>query len=181
LAVGQHPAIPERSDDDLTSSSPTQAIANTAWLSTLDDRAGRHQPYPSLASNGDQCGSFWLRVCSASQPRPSTFQTWPNQGRQCPGAFEPDPKDLRSYFPNPHAPRLFRRRDFPTNLINAGTHSIPIRKQPPRQCHLFAPPLGGKGGLPWEPSSFPHCLGLFLGQSKEFLAFMIYLAWKNAE
>src|SRR5713101_4050096 len=167
LAVGEHPAIP-RSDGDLTPSDHIQAIANTAGFHFGTIEQGGTSLYPSLAqrvSNPEV-----LRVVLSIGPTEAMhFQTWQDKAGNAPALT--DPKDPTLVFPNLNAPP-FGGEDFQTNLIMPEP-TLFLSKQLPA-CSIVRP-TGAKGAA-MGALKFLTAMGLFLGQSKEFFAFMIDLA-----
>src|SRR5882762_5338687 len=167
LAVGQHPAIP-RSDDDLTPSDHIQAIANTAGFHFGTIEQGGTSLYPSLAQRVTNVEV--LRVVLSIGPTEAMhFQTWQDKAGNAPALT--DPKDPSLVFPNLNAPP-FGGEDFQTNLIMPEPTVFLSRQFP--ACSIVRPT--GTKGAAMGALKFLTAMGLFLGQSKEFFAFMIDLA-----
>jgi hypothetical protein len=167
LAVGQHPAIP-RSDDDLTPSDHIQAIANTAGFHFGTIEQGGTSLYPSLAQRVTNVEV--LRVVLSIGPTEAMhFQTWQDKAGNAPALT--DPKDPTLVFPNLNAPP-FGGEDFQTNLIMPEP-TLFLSKQLPA-CSIVRPTGAKEAAM--GALKFLTAMGLFLGQSKEFFAFMIDLA-----
>jgi len=167
LAVGQHPAIP-RSDDDLTPSDHIQAIANTAGFHFGTIEQGGTSLYPSLAQRVTNVEV--LRVVLSIGPTEAMhFQTWQDKAGNAPALT--DPKDQTLIFPNLNVPP-FGGEDFQTNLIMPEPTGFLSRKLP--ACSIVRPT--GTKGAAMGALKFLTAMGLFLGQSKEFFAFMTDLA-----
>jgi len=167
LAVGQHPAIP-RSDNDLTPSDHIQAIANTAGFHFGTIEQGGTSLYPSLAQRVTNVEV--LRVVLSIGPTEAMhFQTWQDKAGNAPALT--DPKDPSLVFPNLNAPP-FGGEDFQTNLIMPEPTVFLSRQFP--ACSIVRPT--GTKGAAMGALKFLTAMGLFLGQSKEFFAFMIDLA-----
>ncbi len=167
LAVGQHPAIP-RSDNDLTPSDHIQAIANTAGFHFGTIEQGGTSLYPSLAQRVTNVEV--LRVVLSIGPTEAMhFQTWQDKAGNAPALT--DPKDPSLVFPNLNAPP-FGGEDFQTNLIMPEPTVFLSRQLP--ACSIVRPT--GTRGAAMGALKFLTAMGLFLGQSKEFFAFMTDLA-----
>jgi hypothetical protein len=167
LAVGQHPAIP-RSDDDLTPNDHIQAIANTAGFHFGTIEQGGTSLYPSLAQRVTDVEV--LRVVLSIGPTEAMhFQTWQDKAGNAPALT--DPKDSKLVFPNLNAPPL-GGEDFQTNLIMPEP-TVFLSKQLPA-CSIIRPTE--TKGAAMGALKFLTAMGLFLGQSKEFFAFLIDLA-----
>jgi hypothetical protein len=167
LAAGQHPAIP-RSDDDLTPNDHIQAIANTAGFHFATIEQGGTSLYPSLAQRVTNVEV--LRVVPSIGPTEAMhFQTWQDKAGNAPALT--DPKDPTLVFPNLNAPP-FGGEDFQTNLIMPEP-TVFLSKQLPA-CSIVRPT--GTKGAAMGALKFLTAMGLFLGQSKEFFAFMSDLA-----
>lgn len=167
LAVGQHPAIP-RSDDDLAPNDHIQAIANTAGFHFGSIEQGGTSLYPSLAQRVTNVEV--LRVVLSIGPTEAMhFQTWQDKAGNAPALT--DPKDSTLVFPSLNTPP-FGSEDFQTNLIMPEPTVFLSRQLP--ACSIVRPTdtkgaaMGALKGL--------TASGLFLGQSKEFFAFLTDLA-----
>ena len=167
LAVGKHPAIP-RNDGDLGPSDHIQAIANTAGFHFGTIEQGGTSLYPSLAQRVTNVEV--LRVVLSIGPTESMhFQTWQDKAGNAPALT--DPKDPTLVFPNLNAPP-FGGEDFQTNLIMPEPTVFLSRKLP--ACSIIRPT--GTKGAAMGALKFLTAMGLFLGQSKEFFAFLTDLA-----
>jgi len=167
LAVGQHPAIP-RSDADLTPSDHIQAIANTAGFHFATIEQGGTSLYPSLAQRVTNVEV--LRVVLSIGPTEAMhFQTWQDKAGNAPALT--DPKDPTLVFPNLNA-APFGGEDFQTNLIMPEPTVFLSRQFP--TCSIVRPTH--TKGAAIEAAKFLTASGLFMGQSKEFFAFLSDLA-----
>jgi hypothetical protein len=167
LAVGQHPAIP-RSDADLTPSDHIQAIANTAGFHFATIEQGGTSLYPSLAQRVTNVEV--LRVVLSIGPTEAMhFQTWQDKAGNAPALT--DPKDPTLVFPNLNAPP-FGGEDFQTNLIMPEPTVFLSRQFP--TCSIVRPTH--TKGAAMGAAKFLTASGLFMGQSKEFFAFLSDLA-----
>jgi len=167
LAVGQHPAIP-RSDADLTPSDHIQAIANTAGFHFATIEQGGTSLYPSLAQRVTNVEV--LRVVLSIGPTEAMhFQTWQDKAGNAPALT--DPKDPTLVFPNLNA-APFGGEDFQTNLIMPEPTVFLSRQFP--TCSIVRPTH--TKGAAIEATKFLTASGLFMGQSKEFFAFLSDLA-----
>src|SRR6266851_5284943 len=167
LAVGKHPAIP-RNDGDLAPNDHIQAIANTAGFHFGSIEQGGTSLYPSLAQRVTNVEV--LRVVLSIGPTEAMhFQTWQDKAGNAPGLT--DPKDPTLVFPNLNAPP-FGGEDFQTNLIMPEPTVFLSRQFP--ACSIVRPT--GTKGAAMGALKFLTAMGLFLGQSKQFFAFMTDLA-----
>jgi hypothetical protein len=167
LAVGQHPAIP-RSDADLTPSDHIQAIANTAGFHFATIEQGGTSLYPSLAQRVTNVEV--LRVVLSIGPTEAMhFQTWQDKAGNAPALT--DPKDPTLVFPNLNA-APFGGEDFQTNLIMPEPTIFLSRQFP--TCSIVRPTR--TKGAAMGAAKFLTASGLFMGQSKEFFAFLSDLA-----
>jgi hypothetical protein len=167
LAVGKHPAIP-RNDGDLGPNDHIQAIANTAGFHFGSIEQGGTSLYPSLAQRVTNVEVLRI-VLSIGPTEAMHFQTWEDKAGNAPPLT--DPTDPSLVFPNLNvAP--FGGEDFQTNLIMPEPTIFLSRSFP--ACSIVRPTntkgaaMGALKGL--------TASGLFLGQSKEFFAFLTDLA-----
>jgi hypothetical protein len=167
LAVGRHPAIP-RSDDDLSPSDHIQAIANTAGFHFGTIEQGGTSLYPSLAQRVTNVEVLRI-VLSIGPTEAMHFQTWQDKAGNAPALT--DPKDPALVFPNLNASPL-GGEDFQTNLIMPEPTVFLSRQLP--ACSIVRPT--GTKGAAMGALKFLTAMGLFVGQSKEFFAFMTDLA-----
>jgi hypothetical protein len=163
LAVGQHPAIP-RSDDDLSPPDHLQAIANTAAFHFGFIEQGGTSLYASLAQRVTNAEA--LRILLSIGPTETMhFQTWQDKAGNAPPLTDPitgltfpdlntDGELLQTNLIMPE-PTIFLDRKFPICSI--------IR---PTQTAGAA--MGAVQALAAD--------GLFIGQSREFLAAATALA-----
>ena len=167
LAVGQHPAIP-RSDDDLTPNDHIQAIANTAGFHFAAIEQGGTSLYPSLAQRVHNVEV--LRVVLSIGPTEAMhFQTWQDKAGNAPPLT--DPKDSSLVFPDLNAPP-FGGEDFQTNLIMPEPTAF-LRWDLPA-CSIVRPTQ--TKGAATGALKFLTAMGLFIGQSPAFFAYLRDLA-----
>jgi len=167
LAVGQHPAIP-RSDDDLTPNDHIQAIANTAGFHFAAIEQGGTSLYPSLAQRVHNVEV--LRVVLSIGPTEAMhFQTWQDKAGNAPPLT--DPKDSSLVFPDLNAPP-FGGEDFQTNLIMPEPTAFLSRDLP--ACSIVRPTQ--TKGAATGALNFLTAMGLFIGQSPAFFAYLRDLA-----
>jgi hypothetical protein len=167
LAIGQHPAIP-RTDADLGPSNHIQAIANTAGFHFGTIEQGGTSLYPSLAQRVSSAEVLRI-VLSIGPTEAMHFQTWQDKAGNAPPLT--DPSDPTLIFPDLNSPP-FGGEDFQTNLIMPEPTAFLSRSLP--ACSIVRPTNtrgAAKGALAFLTAS-----NLFLGQSKEFFAFLRDLA-----
>src|SRR4029077_5374824 len=170
LAVGQHTAIP-RSDADLSSSSHLQAIANTAGFHFATIEQGGSSLYPSLAQRVTHPEVLRI-LLSIGGTEIMHFQTWQDKAGNAPDTTDTDPVtgvkvvfDLMSgsRFDTEHSRPTSIMREQPIFLSKSSPASSTIR---PTETNGAA--MGALQALTAD--------GLFIGQSKEFFAFLTDLA-----
>ena len=170
LAVGQHTAIP-RTDDDLNDPNFLQAIANTAAFHFPTIEQGGNSLYPSLAQRVTHPEVLRI-VLSIGPTETSHFQTWHDKAGNAPPLTAVDPvTGVSVTFPDLNSPP-FGGEDFQTNLIMPEPCPFLSRKLP--VCSIIRPTEtkgAAKGAL-----NFLTAMGLFIGQSPEFFAFLRDLA-----
>ena len=167
LAVGHHPAIP-RSDADLGPNGHIQAIANTAGFHFGTIEQGGTSIYPQLAQRVSNLEV--LRILLSIGPTETMhFQTWSDKAGNAPPG--PDPSDPTLVFPDLNA-SPFGGEDFQTNLIMAEPTVFLSRNLP--ACSIIRP-TETKGAAMAAIQGLVAS-NLFLGQSKEFFAFLRDLA-----
>ena len=167
LAVGQHPAIP-RSDADLKPKDHIQAIANTAGFHFGTIEQGGTSLYPSLAQRVTSVEV--LRVVLSIGPTEAMhFQTWQDKAGNAPALTDPDDPTL--VFPNLNA-SPFGGEDFQTNLIMPEPTIFLSRSLP--ACSIVRPTA--TQGVAMGALNFLTAMGLFIGQSPAFFAFLQDLA-----
>jgi hypothetical protein len=167
LAVGRHPAIP-RNDADLGPNDHIQAIANTAGFHFGTIEQGGTSLYPSLAQRVSSTEVLRI-VLSIGPTEAMHFQTWHDKA----GNARPltDPKDPSLIFPDLNAPP-FGGEDFQTNLIMPEPTVFLSRNLP--SCSIVRPT--NTVGAAMGALQFLTASNLFLGQSKEFFAYLRDLA-----
>jgi hypothetical protein len=167
LAVGQHPAIP-RTDDDLTPNDHIQAIANTAGFHFGTIEQGGTSLYPQLAQR--VTNPEVLRIVLSIGPTEAMhFQTWSDKAGNAPALT--DPKDPTLVFPDLNS-APFGGEEFQTNLIMPEPTIFLSRGLPP--CSIVRPTAtkrAASGAL-----KFLTDMGLFVGQSPKFFAYLKDLA-----
>jgi hypothetical protein len=177
LLKGKFPAIP-RTDDDLKGFKPgnpptipahLQAIANTAGFHFGFIEQGGTSLYPSLAQQ--VTNPEVLRILLSIGPTETMhFQTWHDKAGNAPALTDPTNGLV---FPDLNA-SPFGGEDFQTNLIMPEPTIFLSRKFPPVSIIRPTQP-GGVGGARATVKAFADD-GLFIGQSKEFLATLHTLA-----
>jgi len=173
LASGHHPAIP-RTDADLTPQDHIQAIANTAGFHFAFIEQGGTSLYPSLAQR--VTSRQVLRILLSIGPTETChFQTWHDKaGNAVNGSILPspliDPKNPSLVFPNLNTNP--GGEDFQTNLIMPEPCPFLNRNLPP--CSIVRPT--STRGAAMAALNALTADGLFIGQSREFFAFLQDLA-----
>jgi len=171
LAVNQHTAIP-RTDADTSDPTFLQAIANTAGFHFPTIEQGGTSLYPSLAQRATH--TEVLRILISIGPTETMhFQTWSDKAGNAPPI--PDVVDpvtgVHVTFPDLNSPP-FGGELFQTNLIM------------PEPCPFLDPSLPivsiirptNTGGIAMGALTFLTNMGLFIGQSPAFFAYMTGLA-----
>src|SRR5258706_2864581 len=168
LSKGKFPAIP-RNDGDLAPNNHIQAIANTAGFHFGFIEVGGSSLYPTLAQGVTNLEV--LRILLSIGPvETSHFQTWHDKAGNAPALTDPTNGLV---FPNLNA-SPFGGEDFQTNLIMPEPTIFLSRKFP--AVSIIRPTRqGGSGGAVATVKAFTDD-GLFIGQSKEFLALLQQLA-----
>ncbi len=167
LNVGQHPAIP-RTDDDLTPNDHIQAIANTAGFHFCTIEQGGTSLYPSLAQRVSDAEVLRI-VLSIGPTEAMHFQTWHDKAGNAPALT--DPKDPSLVFPNLNAPP-FGGEEFQTNLIMPEATAFLSKKLP--ACSIVRPTA--TKGVAMGVVKGLTAMGLFIGQSPDFFAYLRDLA-----
>jgi hypothetical protein len=171
LAVNQHTAIP-RTDADTSDPTFLQAIANTAGFHFPTIEQGGTSLYPSLAQRATH--SEVLRILISIGPTETMhFQTWSDKAGNAPPLTNViDPvTGVSVTFPDLNSPP-FGGELFQTNLIM------------PEPCPFLDPSLPivsiirptKTDGIAMGALQFLTNMGLFIGQSPEFFAYMSRLA-----
>ena len=170
LAVGQHTAIP-RTDNDLNDPNFLQAIANTAAFHFPTIEQGGNSLYPSMAQRATHVEV--LRILISIGPTETMhFQTWSDKAGNAPPLTAVDPvTGVSVTFPDLNSPP-FGGEDFQTNLIMPEPCPFLSRKLP---VVSIIRPTQTKG-IAMGVVNFLAAMGLFIGQSPEFFAFMRDLA-----
>src|SRR5438876_8607775 len=170
LAVGQHTAIP-RTDADLNDPNFLQAIANTAAFHFPTIEQGGNSLYPSLAQRVTHVEVLRV-VLSIGPTETAHFQTWHDKAGNAPPLTAVDPvTGVSVTFPDLNSPP-FGGEDFQTNLIMPEPCPFLSRKLP---VVSIIRPTQTKG-IAMGVVNFLTAMGLFIGQSPEFFAFMRDLA-----
>jgi len=167
LATGQHPAIP-RTDADLSPSNHLQAIANTAGFHFATIEQGGTSLYPSLAQRVSSSEVLQI-VLGIGGTEAMHFQTWHDKAGNAPPLT--DPSDSTLVFPDLNAPP-FGGEDFQTNLIMPEPTIFLSRSLP--VCSIIRPT--NTAGAAMAALKFLTAMGLFIGQSPAFFAFLRELA-----
>jgi hypothetical protein len=171
LAVGQHTAIP-RTDADLSDPNFLQAIANTAGFHFATIEQGGTSLYPAMAQRASSVEV--LRILISIGPTETMhFQTWQDKAGNAPPL--PDVKDpvtgVSVTFPDLNSPP-FGGETFQTNLIMP--EPCPFISPDLPRCSVIRPTE--TRGIAMGVVRFLTAMGLFIGQSPEFFAFMTRLA-----
>ena len=167
LAVGQHPAIP-RTDADFGPSNHIQAIANTAGFHFGTIEQGGASLYPSLAQRVSSSEVLQI-VLSIGATEAMHFQTWHDKAGNAPPLT--DPSDSTLVFPDLNA-SPFGGEDFQTNLIMPEPTVFLSRSLP--ACSIIRPTNTTNAAM--GALNFLTAMGLFIGQSPAFFAFLRNLA-----
>jgi hypothetical protein len=170
LGVNQHTAIP-RTDADTTDPNFLQAIANTAGFHFPTIEQGGNSLYPSLAQRATH--TEVLRILISIGPTETMhFQTWSDKAGNAPPLTAVDPvTGVSVTFPDLNSPP-FGGELFQTNLIMPEPcpfldRSLPI-------VSIIRPTK--TEGAAMGALTFLTNMGLFIGQSPAFFAYMTQLA-----
>ncbi len=166
LSTGQFPGIPI-TDADLAPPDHLQAIANTAAFHFPTIEQGGTSLYPSLAQRVTHPEVLRI-VLSIGPTETSHFQTWQDKAGNAPPLTDPTNGLV---FPDLNSPP-FGGEDFKTNLIMPEPCPFLSRSLP--VCSIIRP-TGTKGAAKGA-LKFLTAMGLFLGQSPQFFAFLRDLA-----
>src|SRR6476469_4020310 len=171
LAVNQHTAIP-RTDADTSDSTFLQAIANTAGFHFPTIEQGGTSLYPSLAQRATHSEVLWI-LNSTGTTETMHFQTWADKAGNAPPLTNViDPvTGVSVTFPDLNSPP-FGGELFQTNLIMPEPcpfldRSLPI-------VSIIRPTQ--TDGIAMGALTFLTNMGLFIGQSPAFFAYMTELA-----
>ena len=171
LSVGQHTAIP-RTDADLSDPNFLQAIANTAGFHFATIEQGGTSLYPAMAQRASSVEV--LRILISIGPTETMhFQTWQDKAGNAPPLS--DVKDpvtgVSVTFPDLNS-SPFGGETFQTNLIMP--EPCPFISPDLPRCSVIRPTE--TKGIAMGVVKFLTNMGLFRGQSREFLHFMTELA-----
>src|SRR3954452_16659044 len=167
LAVGQHTAIP-RTDDDTNDPNFLQAIANTAGFHFPTIEQGGNSLYPSMAQRAS--GVEVLRILMSIGPTETMhFQTWSDVAGNAPPLTAVDPvTGVRVRFPDLEVENeLFDKALIMPEPCPFLHPSLPI-------CSVIRPT--NTEGAATGALAFLTAMGLFIGQSQGFFAYMKQLA-----
>jgi Ferritin-like domain len=167
LAVNQHTAIP-RTDNDLKDSNFLQAIANTAAFHFPTIEQGGNSLYPSLAQRARSVEV--LRILISIGPTETMhFQTWQDKAGNAPPLTAVDPvTGVSVTFPHLDVANEL----FTNNLIMPEPCPFLSRNLP--RCSIIRPTK--TQGVAMGALKFLTDMGLFIGQSPAFFAYMTKLA-----
>jgi len=170
LFKGEHTAIP-RTDDDTKDPNFLQAIANTAGFHFPTIKQGGTTLYPAMAQRATSVEV--LRILISIGPTETMhFQTWSDKAGNAPPLTAVDPMTGVSVtFPDLNS-APFGGEEFQTNLIMPEPCPFLSRKLPP--CSIIRPT--GTKGIAKGVVKFLTDMGLFIGQSPAFFAFLNDLA-----
>jgi hypothetical protein len=167
LAVNQHTAIP-RTDADTTDPNFLQAIANTAAFHFPTIEQGGTSLYPSLAQRATM--DEVLRILISIGPTETMhFQTWQDKTGNAPALTAVDPKTGVSVtFPDlSGGGELFQNNLIMPEPCPFLSRSLPI-------VSIIRPT--NTNGIAMGALTFLTNMGLFIGQSPAFFAYMTKLA-----
>jgi len=167
LAVGQHTAIP-RTDADTSDPNFLQAIANTAAFHFPTIEQGGNSLYPSMAQRATHVEV--LRILISIGPTETMhFQTWSDKAGNAPPLTAVDPvTGVSVTFPDLEDVG----EDLQKSLIMPEPCPFLSRKLP--RCSIIRPTESK--GVAMGALKFLTDMGLFIGQSPEFFAFLKDLA-----
>jgi hypothetical protein len=170
LFTGQHTAIP-RTDDDTKDPNFLQAIANTAGFHFPTIEQGGTTLYPAMAQRATSVEV--LRILISIGPTETMhFQTWADKAGNAPPLTAVDPvTGVSVTFPDLNS-APFGGEEFQTNLIMPEPCPFLNRKLPP--CSIIRPTE--TKGIAKGVVKFLTDMGLFIGQSPAFFAFLNDLA-----
>src|SRR5438128_3989623 len=167
LAVGQHTAIP-RTDDDLKDPNFLQAIANTAGFHFPTIEQGGNSLYPSMAQRATHVEV--LRILISIGPTETMhFQTWSDKAGNAPPLTAVDPvTGVSVTFPDLDVNNeLFKKNLIMPEPCPFLDRSLPI-------VSIIRPT--NTEGVATGALAFLTAMGLFIGQSTGFFAYMKQLA-----
>ena len=167
LAVNQHTAIP-RTDADTSDPNFLQAIANTAAFHFPTIEQGGNSLYPSLAQRATNVEV--LRILISIGPTETMhFQTWSDVAGKAPALTAVDPvTGVKVKFPDLEVDdELFEAALIMPEPCPFLSRSLPI-------CSVIRPT--NTQGVATAALQFLTDMGLFIGQSADFFAYMTQLA-----
>src|SRR2546429_1435344 len=167
LGVNQHTAIP-RTDADTTDPNFLQAIANTAGFHFPTIEQGGNSLYPSLAQRATDVEV--LRILISIGPTETMhFQTWSDKAGNAPPLSAVDPvTGVRVRFPNLDVDNeLFKKNLIMPEPCPFLSRNLPI-------VSIIRPT--NTEGAATGALAFLTAMGLFIGQSQAFFAYMKQLA-----
>ena len=167
LHTGQHTAIP-RTDNDLNDHNFLQAIANTAAFHFPTIEQGGNSLYPSLAQRASSVEV--LRILISIGPTETMhFQTWQDKAGNAPPLTAVDPvTGVSVTFPHLDVANQL----FTNNLIMPEPCPFLSRTLP--RCSIIRPTK--THGVAMGALRFLTDMGLFIGQTQAFFAYMKRLA-----
>ncbi len=171
LNAGQFTAIP-RTDSDLAPDAHIQAIANTAVLHMATIEQGGTSLYASMAQRATSVEVLRIMI-SIGPTETMHFQTWSDKAGAAvsmPLAPLTDPTNGLT-FPDLDA-TPFGGEDFSTNLLMPEPCPFLSRNLP--KCSVIRPTE--TQGIAMGVVAFLSAMGLFIGQSRQFVDFMRQLA-----
>ena len=167
LAVGQHTAIP-RTDADLNHPKFVQAMANTAAFHFPTIEQGGNSLYPSMAQRASSVEVLGILI-SIGPTETMHFQTWSDKAGNAPPLTALDPvTGVSVTFPD--------LEDVGQNLQKSLIMPEPcpfLSRNLPR-CSIIRPT--NTEGVATGALAFLTAMGLFIGQSQGFFAYMKQLA-----
>src|SRR5467141_3246019 len=170
LFTGEHTAIP-RTDNDTNNASLLQVIANTAGFHFATIEQGGNSLYPSMAQRANHVEV--LRILISIGPTETMhFQTWQDKAGNAPPLTAVDPvTGVSVTFPDLNSPP-FGGELFQTNLIMPEPCPFLNRNLP--KVSIIRPTK--TQGAAMGALTFLTNMGLFIGQSPAFFAYMNQLA-----
>jgi Ferritin-like domain len=167
LHTGQHTAIP-RTDNDLNNPKFVQAMANTAAFHFPTIEQGGNSLYPSLAQRATSVEV--LRILISIGPTETMhFQTWSDKAGNAPPLTAIDPvTGVSVTFPDLEVDNQLLNK----SLIMPEPCPFLSRSLPP--CSIIRPTK--TQGAAMGALKFLTDMGLFIGQSPAFFAYMTQLA-----
>ena len=167
LAVHQHTAIP-RTDADTMDANFLQAVANTAAFHFPTIEQGGNSLYPALAQRATD--HEVLRILISIGPTETMhFQTWSDKAGNAPALTAVDPvTGVSVTFPDLDVPNQLLKK----NLIMP--EPCPFLSSNLPRCSIIRPTNTQRVAM--KTLEFLTNMGLFIGQSAAFFAYMTQLA-----